>query len=141
MEVMMVISLLGILGAVAASQFVSFSTEAKQNVTISRMNELRTAIIGDPSQVSGGTYSNPGFITQVGSLPTALTDLTTQGAYPSYDPFLKKGWRGPYISTLEPNWNKDAWGIALVYSSVTRSLKSCGPNKVCGDADDITLNF
>lgn len=140
-EVLMVIALLGIISAVAVSQFVNFGDDAKKQVTLARLNELRMAIIGDPNLVSAGQYTNPGFISQVGSVPVALTDLTTQGAYTSYDPFLKKGWRGPYISTLEVNWNKDAWGIALVYNAGTRSIKSCGSNKVCGDADDITINF
>ncbi len=138
---MMVIALLGILSAVAAANFVDFSSDAKKNVTLTRMGELRTAIIGDPSLITAGAYTNPGFINQVGSVPTALTDLTTQGANAAYDPFLKKGWRGPYISTIEPNWNKDAWGTALVYSSAGRTIKSCGANKVCGDADDITISF
>jgi type II secretory pathway pseudopilin PulG len=137
----MVILLVGILSAVAVTQYVDFRKDAKTNVTLARMNELRMAIVGDPRQVAAGQYVSSGFISQVGSVPTALADLTAQGAYPTYDPYSKTGWRGPYISTLQADWQKDAWGTAFQYDAGARTITSCGANLTCGDGDDIVVSF
>lgn len=140
-EMLMVILLVGILATFTTSQYFKFTDEARTNVTLSRLSDLRTAIIGDSRMVAAGKFTNPGFMGQIGSVPTGLNDLITQGAYPAYDPFSQKGWRGPYVASTDANWNKDAWGVALVYSSVTRTIKSCGKDMVCGNADDISVSF
>jgi len=137
----MVILLLGILSTFIASQYIDFTVDAKKNVTMARMNELRIAIVGDPRAVAGGNYISRGFLNQVGSLPSTLNDLVVQGAYASYDPFLQKGWSGPYVSTADPNWKLDAWGTALQYDPIGRTITSCGPDTICGNADDLAINF
>jgi prepilin-type N-terminal cleavage/methylation domain-containing protein len=140
-EMTMVILLVGILSSVAFVQYIDFSKDGKIAVTKSRLNELRLVIVGDSHQISNGQFLSPGFIAQVGSVPVSLDDLITQGVYPSYDPFLKQGWSGPYISTNEANWRKDAWGQVIQYDSVGRTLTSCGVDQVCGTGDDIVVNF
>lgn len=140
-EILMGMVLLGILAAVAIPSFIDFRDDAKRSTTLQRLDELRKAIAGDSRLVSGGEYTKPGFIAQVGSLPTSLNDLINIGAYPAYNPFTKIGWRGPYVLTTDPAWNKDGWGTVIQYSSVSRTVTSCGPNLTCGNADDITVNF
>ena len=140
-EILMVILLVGIISGVAIPQFIDFRSDAKAAVTKNRMNELRMAIVGDPRQVANGQYVNAGFLNHVGSVPTSLNDLTAQGTFQAYDPFAKRGWRGPYVSTAETNWNRDAWGTLFQYTAATRTIRSCGPNLTCGNADDITVTF
>jgi prepilin-type N-terminal cleavage/methylation domain-containing protein len=140
-EMLMVILIMGILSRVAFSTYVDFAKDAKSTVTTSRLSELKIALLGDARMVSSGRFTSPGFINQVGNVPVTLTDLASQGTYSAYDPFNKKGWNGPYVNTSEPNWSKDAWGISFQYNSATRTIKSCGPDKVCGNADDITVTF
>jgi prepilin-type N-terminal cleavage/methylation domain-containing protein len=140
-EVMMTVTLVAILSAIGVSQYIDFSSEAKRAVTVDRLQQLKFAITGNPKLISQGRYTYPGFSADVGSLPGALTDLTTQGAYPAYDPFTHRGWNGPYISDADSNWSKDGWGTAFVYNSGARTITSCGVDLTCGNADDVTLTF
>jgi len=140
-EILMVILLVGIVSAVVVPQYISFKEDAKKTVTQNRLSELKVAIIGDSRLVSQGEFLKPGFEANVGSVPTSLNDLVAQGSYANYDPFSKRGWRGPYVSTAEPNWDKDAWGTNFSYSAATRTITSCGKDKTCGNTDDIVVNF
>jgi prepilin-type N-terminal cleavage/methylation domain-containing protein len=141
-ELLMVILIMGILAKVAISSYVDFAKDAKSSVTNTRLTELKTAILGDARIVSSGRFVSPGFINQTGNAPLTLADLASQGTYSAYDPFSKKGWNGPYVNaTAEPNWGKDAWGVTFQYNAVARTIKSCGPDKICGTADDITVTF
>jgi len=140
-EILMVLILLAVISAVSIPSVINLSNNAKITVTTERLNEIKRAIVGDSRRVANGEYINPGFETNMGSLPTALTDLTTQGAQSTYNPFTKRGWRGPYISDTSSTWNQDAWGTTIVYSSGGRSLTSYGPNKAAGGGDDIVITF
>lgn len=140
-EILMVLLLVGILSAVGVNQFINFGGEARTAMTNEKLNQIKQAIIGDSRRVANGRYLNPGFESHMGSLPTALTDLTTQGAQPAYNPFSKTGWRGPYISDTSSDWNLDAWGTAIVYNSGARTLTSYGPDKASGGGDDIVVSF
>lgn len=50
-----------------------------------------------------------------------------------------QGWCGPYIDQFtqqSPNaFKTDGWGTIFQYNGT--ELRSCGPNKTCGDADDL----
>ena len=42
---------------------------------------------------------------------------------------------------LEGKYAYDAWGSLFVYTGDTSNpFKSCGPDKMCGTADDVTSN-
>ncbi len=143
-EILMVILLVGIVSAVTVPQFIDFSRDAKTSVTNQKLIEFKKAIIGDPDSLTkNGTYAQPGFENHVGAVPTTLAQLNTQGALAAYDPFTKKGWRGPYVSTSTTNasWNIDGWGTVIQYTPVTRTLFSCGADKICSNGDDIVVRF
>lgn len=130
-----------ILAVVAIPQFVNFGSDAKDAVSRTRLKEIRMAIVGDPQAIAGGVYTKAGFEKDLAALPTALSELGVIGAYPAYDPFTKIGWRGPYVDTSVPDWNKDAWGTTFSYSAGGRTLTSYGPDKASGGGDDITVSF
>lgn len=144
----MVLTLVAILTTVGIGKFIDFSKDAKTSVTRDRLVAIKQAIIGDARLVSQGQYTKPGYEVQCQTLPTSLNDLIAMPAAgtcaAAYDPFTKRGWRGPYLSTTEPTWDKDGWGTALQYFNAgppARTLRSCGPDLICGNADDITVNF
>jgi prepilin-type N-terminal cleavage/methylation domain-containing protein len=140
-ELIMVILLVGILSAVAFPNFFSFNTEARIATTRQKMTEIKTAIIGDPRQVVNGKFINPGYRGHIGANPAALGDLLVQGAQPAYNPYTQRGWRGPYVTTTDAAWNQDAWGTAFQYNAGAGTLTSCGPNRTCGNADDIVVGL
>jgi prepilin-type N-terminal cleavage/methylation domain-containing protein len=144
-EMLMVILVVAILAGIGISQFVDFAGDAKQAVTKDRLNQIKTAIVGDPRLVSGGVYTQPGFLGHCGAVPSVLDDLVSMPASGNcaipYDPMTRVGWRGPYLSTASGDWNLDAWGTLIQYDSLFRTLTSCGPNLGCGDVDDISVSF
>jgi hypothetical protein len=65
---------------------------------------------------------------------------------------LPTGWCGPYIDTslflgTSSAYKEDAWGTVFSLSSsgssgdYTYTIRSCGENGTCGDADDLTASF
>jgi type II secretory pathway pseudopilin PulG len=144
----MVLLLLGILTRIAVTQFTNFTTDAKTAVTRDKMNAIKNAIVGDARFVAAGKYSKQGYEAHCLAPPTTLTDLTTQpGAgtcASAYDPFTKRGWRGPYISTTDSTYNVDGWGTTVQYfvaGPPARTIRSCGADTVCGNSDDITITY
>lgn len=140
-EILMVLILVGILGAIAIPSYINFNNNARIVVTTEKLNEIKRAIVGDSRRVANGQYVNPGYENHSGNIPTALTQLTTQGGQATYNPFTKRGWRGPYLSDTDSSWNLDAWGTAIVYNSGARTLTSYGPDKAAGGGDDIVVSF
>jgi type II secretory pathway pseudopilin PulG len=83
-------------------------------------------------------------------LPALDTLTTTDGTAcaldltPPHSTYLTlQGWCGPYVDQifLEDinSFKTDGWGTEFTYDSATTILTSCGPNRTCGDGDDIAF--
>ena len=83
-------------------------------------------------------------------LPSLDTLVATDGVAcaldltPSHSTYLSlQGWCGPYVDQvfLEDlnGFKTDGWGTLFTYDSTTTLLTSCGPNRTCGDGDDIAF--
>jgi hypothetical protein len=51
-----------------------------------------------------------------------------------------RGWCGPYLDqeiSGSDLFKRDGWGTLLQYNGNT--IVSCGPNRVCGDGDDLSI--
>ena len=144
-EILMVLTLLGIVSSIGITAYTNFSLDARIAVTNDRMAALKNAIVGDPRFFAEGKYTKQGYESHCLGLPSTLTDLVTMPGAGTcsvvYDPFPKHGWRGPYVSNTNSNWSLDGWGTTIQYNSATRTLLSCGPNLICGNGDDISLTF
>lgn len=143
-EMLMTISLIAVLSGVATVQFIDYRKEAKTAVTNKKLGELREAINGNPELIANGQYVKPGFIVDTGTVPTALSDLASQGSFSSFDMYEKRGWRGPYVNTNpggDTTWSQDAWGTAFSYGASSRIIRSCGDDKTCATSDDLTISF
>ena len=147
-ELLMTISIVAVLSTVAITQFADFGKDARAAVTKERLSALKIAIMGDSRLVSNGQYSNAGFVAHCLAPPATLDDLITRPASGVcsvvYDPFQKRGWRGPYVSSSEMSWNKDAWGTLFEYfvtGPPVRTIRSCGADLVCGNSDDLNVTF
>ncbi len=147
-EILLAVLLVSILSAVGIGQYLDFTKDARTVVTQQKLAALKLAITGDGRFYASGAPTRLGYEANCLGLPGTLTDLVTQpGAgtcASAYNPYTKQGWRGPYVSNTDPGWDKDAWGHAIQYFSAgppARTLRSCGADGACGNADDITLVF
>ncbi len=147
-EIVSTMLVVGILSAVAIPYYIDMRDDARSAVTRDEMAALKRAIVGDTRVVAGGRFSFPGYETDMAALPTGLVDLVlnpaTSTTVQDYNPLTRRGWRGPYVdNAASTDYSKDAWGVAYVYSSSSRRIRSWGPNKTdnTGGSDDIDLYF
>ncbi len=130
------------------------------------MRVLHDAIVGDPSQTMNGEMVVTGFKNDIGRFPRDLVELVTanpfDGMYaalpyigketlPAWDPYIKKGWNGPYVrEDGDMGYRYDSWGNAyrfLVDGTETLGLQSAGPDGLflgqpgARDSDDIKVRF
>lgn len=131
-EMVIVVVILGILAAIAATSLRNSNDVARTERTKAELERLADAIAGDPNTLSGGIRTNFGYIGDVGALPPNLDAL-------AQNPGLAT-WQGPYIyDNVSPDgssseYRNDAWGVAYSYSggiSITST----------GSGDAITRNI
>lgn len=123
-EVIMVIIIIGILGAIAMKSVGKAVDAGRAAETIDELELLAHAIAGNPELVSGGTRTDFGYVGDVGAMPPGLDALLTNpGGYST--------WNGPYIQNDFSNgsggnsFKLDGWGREYVYSG-GNSISSIG---------------
>lgn len=166
-ELLVVISVLGIILAFFVPTIVGrVTTNARRVATLQEMRMLRDAIAGDPDITMGGEMVVTGFKNDVGRWPRDLIELATKDPFqpmyagiiyqgkttlPDWDPYLKKGWNGPYVrEDGNMGYRYDAWGTdytLYVVGPDTLGLWSAGADKLflgqpgALDSDDIRVMF
>lgn len=147
-ELLVVISVLGIILAFFVPPMVSrITTASRKTATVQEMNVLRDAIMGTPEVRVAGELVAVGFKQDVGRLPRNLIELATKNPFigiyeniqylgkeslPTWDPYLQRGWNGPYIrEDGRLSYLYDAWGAPyrfLMEGADTVGLESPGPD-------------
>ena len=144
-EMVMVITVMAALAAVAVPRINDFITNSKIAASKNEMLQIRAAISGTPDRTAGGRYVDRGYIGDVGEVPSSLTDLTTKpGAVPVYDYFTRTGWNGPYLQ-IDGTGEilRDSWSTDYVLNVADSTIRSFGPNQVddSGGGDDIVIKY
>ncbi len=106
--------------------------------TYARMDRLREAAALYRAHGNGAPSSIDAlFAAPNGAAPCA------PDTNPSSSTFRQlRGWCGPYVQSDAAGSDlpkRDGWKNLLQYSGTT--LRSCGPNRTCGDADDISISI
>jgi prepilin-type N-terminal cleavage/methylation domain-containing protein len=168
-ELLVVISVLGIILAFFVPTIVGrVTTNARRVATLQEMRTLRDAIVGDPDVRMGGEMVMTGFHSDMGRYPRNLIELASRvldtglyahvtypGKYSpleAWDPYIKKGWNGPYIrEDGNMGYTEDAWSTEYQYivnGNETVGLVSAGPDQMfygitpgAKDSDDIKVLF
>ena len=141
-ELLMVIVLLGILAAFVVPRMFKLHEAARINATKDELLQLRRAIVGNPDAISGGQYTDVGYLGDVGSPPPNLEALVHKpDDVPEWNPYTRIGWHGPYIDTLAGDYLHDAWGNEYIYDPDRRIIKSKGPDGINNTDDDIIVRF
>lgn len=95
----------------------------------------RTHHGGSPPNLSSGLD----VLVNQGSESGCTVDVDTSSA--TYKQFLN--WCGPYLDRIllenSDDFKTDEWGTLIEYDSVR--IRSCGPNRICSDADDLFLDL
>jgi len=120
-EIMLVITIIGILAAIVLPRLAGRSDEARISATKMQIENIGVAL--DSFEVDNGRF------------PTSEEGLTALYTNPANLP----KWKGPY---LKKNIQNDPWGMPYQYVSPGThnkdyDLKSFGPNKADGGGDDI----
>lgn len=160
-EVLLAIILLSLVGIGSVSVVDRFMDQDRFESTISEMDKIREACIGNANQTEGGKRTSFGFLGDIGAIPTAaqgIAGLITNPTLPAWANSaavrIGLGWNGPYLSAgdSDADFTRDAWGTAYLYcpAVATPMIRSCGGNATCGgagtcadaaDADDITYEM
>jgi general secretion pathway protein G len=117
-EMLLVMTILGILAALVVPKMVGRSEQARQTAVRADLSSIKTAL--DAFEVDNGYY------------PRSLQDLLQQ-------PSNAKNWHGPYLESIP----RDPWGNPYVYTYPGRhnpngyDLLSAGPDGRVGTDDDI----
>lgn len=117
-EMLLVITIIGILAALVIPKMVGRSEQARQAAAHADLSSIKTAL--DAYEVDNGFY------------PKSLQDLIQP-------PSNAKNWHGPYLDNLPV----DPWGNPYVYAFPGRhnpngfDLSSVGPDGKAGTDDDI----
>jgi general secretion pathway protein G len=135
-ELVIIIVVLGILGAFVAVKYSDFVHQSKVEATMAEMQALKRAIVGNSQIASGGKYTDIGYEGNLGSPPPRLEDLAVKPAgVDDYNKISGLGWNGPYIDPDNDDYLKDAWGISYAYNPGSRTIKSTGSGQ------DIIVSF
>lgn len=135
-ELVIIIIVLGIVAAVAIPKFSDISESSKIAATKQEMNNIKTAIVGNPELVSGGVYVNRGFEGDCGISPSLLVDLVSKpGSLSVYNKLTRLGWNGPYLDNNNGEYALDSWGANYVYQPSSRRIISIG------GVDSIIVNY
>jgi len=122
-ELVIVILIIGVIGTVATLRMGESIETARYEQTKQELDQLATAIAGNPRIYSNGAGSDFGFVGDNGALPTTLDELVQ-------NPGGWTTWDGPYVES-GPNgddFKRDAWNSNYVYTDTLLRSTGSGAN-------------
>lgn len=136
-ELLIVVSIIGLLAAGATVTILGVVNRGRFDTTIEKMENLKNAIIGNPSLIKNNVRTDFGYVGDMGRLPTgnSLAGLVGPES-PAWNPVTQCGWHGPYIrSSFQEDssaYQRDGWGDDFVFDSTTGVITSKGSDGVTG---------
>ena len=139
-EVVLVIVIIGILATVALQSGRQVYDTARVEQTRQELDDLATAIAGNPSLQNNGVRIDFGYVGDIGALPPNLDALRTNpGGYVT--------WNGPYVKnrfTQTPDdYKMDAWGAEYVFVGISLTSVGSGSDitrRIAGSVDELLYN-
>jgi general secretion pathway protein G len=117
-EMLLVMTIIGILAAVVVAKFGSAGKDARIKATRASIQGISTAV--ETYEIDCGVY------------PPNLQALVHSTGEPN--------WKGPYVSAPGGEIQPDPWGTPFSYTPKENDfeVRSAGPDKAMGSSDDIT---
>ena len=146
----MVVILISVLAVASLEIFGDSDQDARYQETLSRMNRVREALIGNPDLKVDGARTSFGFLGDIGALPDSGAGLgpllDSSYGYPSFSvdstSHAGAGWNGPYLSTAEAGaiTVNDGWGRPLLYEASSHFAATVTSYGADGSPDGTGLN-
>ncbi len=146
LELLVVVALLGLLASVALVAMDRTAVEAKDDLAGIEMNEIRKALRMFSRDVGHFPLSSVtpsdlrvGMLLECNSASDVACDGDGDGLPPQWDPDVKRGWNGPYMSS---EGLLDPWGQQYRLEepdTADARLESNGPDGQVGGGDDIVI--
>ncbi len=127
LELLVVMMILSLILTAAVKTWDVTLERGRFETTKKKLDQLATAIVGDPNAIVAGQRVDFGYVGDVGLLPSKLGDLVKDplGLPDSINP-----WRGPYMratfSESPEGYRVDGWGDTIVYSRDSLFVRSYG---------------
>ncbi|HYV34904.1 MAG TPA: hypothetical protein VE988_04315 [Gemmataceae bacterium] len=131
MELVVVIAILVAMAGIVVPLLSSSTRDAGSTTTVASMQGLKNAILAYSLDMKGvpvafGSQSN------TTGVPQSLKDLLVQpagyqGANVAYDPVTRRGWRGPYLSSMGGKFNYNA-ALGRVVDASFNDTFNASPN-------------
>lgn len=129
-EILIVVAIMGIVTSVALKNMGKSDDRANYEESLTELQELSKAIVGDENARSNGERTSFGFVGDIGNLPATLDALTSRGSLGLSSLDTSKqvsfGWKGPYLespfSSDGSDFKTDGWGNAYIYSTTQYAL-------------------
>jgi hypothetical protein len=136
LQVLFVALFLAIAASVAVMSLPSQERSEGPTLTWQRMDTIKAAVARYRTNVGGNPANLDALTVAPAGFPACAPDTN-----PASATFRQlRGWCGPYLARDPAGSDlqkRDGWKTLLQYNGVT--LASCGPNRICGDGDDITI--
>lgn len=138
MQVVFIMLAVAITASVAVMNSASSERSASPNLTYQRMDQIKEAVTRYRADGNGNPPTLDALVTAPGGATACAPDTNPASAN-----FRKlRGWCGPYLNREAAGSDltkRDGWKSLLQYNGTT--LVSCGPNRTCGDGDDIATTL
>jgi type II secretory pathway pseudopilin PulG len=143
--------MLGILLLILATTAVIFITamlvptisNRQSRETVLKGKSLRLAITAYQASHGGSAGAYPGNLSALVINDNNPKDCTPDNSTASATYMTLQGWCGPYLDQRivenAEDYRTDGWATQFQYNPSTGAISSCGPNRTCGDADDLTF--
>ncbi len=127
LELLIVLMILSLILTAAVKTWDVTLERGRYESTRKRLDQLATAITGDPNYIVAGRRADFGFVGDMGRMPYTISELVTE---PPASPPESSRWRGPYIraafSESPETFRTDGWGDTIVYNLDSTYLRSFG---------------
>ena len=129
-EILIVVAIMGIVTSVALKNMGKSDDRANYEESLTELQELSRAIVGDENARSNGERTSFGFVGDIGNLPATLDALISRGSLGlsvlDTSKQISYGWKGPYLespfSSGSSDFKTDGWGNAYIYSTTQYAL-------------------
>lgn len=142
LELLIVLMILSLILTAAVKTWDVTLERGRYESTRKKLDQIATAITGDPNYIVAGRRADFGFVGDMGRLPYSLTELISE---PPVSPPDSSRWRGPYLrasfNESPETYRIDGWGDTITYNRDSCFVRSFGGRALVDRTRWMTRDF